>query len=277
MEGKNNRKFFKALKKDKEGYTSVTDCIVVEEALQININGKPFTVTMRSPGSDEALVTGLLYTEGIYNGVSPLKIKPGEISEEGIPSTFNVWIPQEDIGNNYYQSRSMLSVSSCGICGKKELSDLVVEGKSLTTDSRLDPSILREMFGIMKSRQSTFQATGGSHAAAAFRINGELLAIEEDIGRHNAVDKVIGNMIMNKSLDKASCMLVSGRISFEIVSKTFKAKMPFLAAVSSPSSLSIETAEVMGISLIAFCRGEMMTCYTLAERLLNTQNIVVTP
>lgn len=252
----------------------VNDQIVVEEALQININGKPFTVTMRTPGSDIHLIRGLLYTEGIYTGESSLKSQVLEYNEDNVPISINLQISPKHIGGKYYQSRSMLSVSSCGICGKKELEDLILSGKPIKSINELNIDRLPKYFETMKTHQSVFHKTGGSHAAACFDNKGKLLVVEEDIGRHNAVDKIVGALLEKKTLDSASCLLVSGRVSFEIISKCFKAGIPYLAAVSSPSSLSIETADAMGICLLAFCRGENITCYTHADRLIaNTLQI----
>ena len=267
------KKVYNGVKSQKGKITSVQDHIVVEEALQININGKPFTVTMRTPGSDRYLIRGLLFTEGIYTGSEALKMKVSDYTREGFPAVVEVWIPAEYIGGAYYQSRSMLSVSSCGICGKRELSDLLQDGTPLKSKASFSQEEIIKMFDRMRSSQVTFQCTGGSHAAAVFSVSGELLALEEDIGRHNAVDKVIGRLINEDKKEQGVHMLVSGRVSFEIVSKTFKAGIPFLSAVSSPSSLSIESAEAMGITLTAFCRGENITCYSNHHRLTTSQLI----
>ena len=256
------KKIFTGKKTHQDGIQEVNDAIVVEEALQINLNGKAFTVTMRTPGSDRHLITGLLYTEGIYTARDPLKMKVAEHTQEGYPAVVDVWIPPEHLGGPYYQSRSMLSVSSCGICGKRELNDLLKGGKPLSSNFTVNPDSIKEMFNIMQGSQVTFQCTGGSHAAAVFDDSGDLLALEEDIGRHNAVDKIIGHLINDQSLEKGKILLVSGRVSYEIVSKAYKAKIPIIAAVSSPSSLSIESSEAMGISLMSFCRVEVITCYT---------------
>jgi FdhD protein len=270
MEIQKIKKTFQATKHSSTADQQVRDDIVVEEALQININGKPYTVTMRTPGSDQFLVRGLLYTEGIYNGMQPLEVKLIDKLDNDVPSSVGVWIPHDSIGDAYFHSRSMLSVSSCGICGKKELSDLAIEGKKLNVNYDLEAGMVSRLFSSMKSRQKTFMETGGSHAAAAFTRKGELLACEEDIGRHNAVDKVIGSLLSQNKLGEAAIMLVSGRISYEIVSKTFKAGIPYLAAVSSPSSLAIETADAFGISLMAFCRADSVTCYTHPERVIGS-------
>ena len=170
----------------------------------------------------------------------------------------------------------MLSVSSCGICGKKELEDLILEGGALEADSKFSVNELPELFKQMRKHQLNFECTGGCHAAACFDVNGNLIAIEEDIGRHNAVDKLIGALLQDNKLEKANSMLVSGRVSFEIVSKCFKAKIPFLAAVSSPSSISIETAQTLGICLMGFCRDEKMTCYSHPERLMIHESNLIT-
>lgn len=275
-EDENGKRVFQASKYSGNKKSSVEDQIVVEGALQININGKPYTVTMRTPGSDFHLVRGLLFTEGIYTAAAPLKTKVIKTNDEGMPISINVWMPQENIGKAYYQSRSMLSVSSCGICGKKELADLLIDGQALQAKQKLKIDQIPDLFNKMKSHQHNFHSTGGSHAAACFDQNGNLLSIEEDIGRHNAVDKVVGALLQNNNRDSAFCLLVSGRVSFEIVSKCYKAGIPFLAAVSSPSSLSIETADIMGICLMAFCRGENITCYSHADRLIANKIQIIT-
>ena len=262
------KKIFKATKAEVDTFKEVQDSIVVEEALQINLNGKAFTVTMRTPGSDRFLIRGLLFTEGIYTAGEALKMKVAEFTNEGYPAVVDVWIQPEYLGGAYYQSRSMLSVSSCGICGKRELNDLLKGGGPLKTEEMVDPGLIKKMYGIMRSNQTAFKCTGGSHAAAVFDKNGVLIAVEEDIGRHNAVDKVIGNILCSPEDYQPLFMLVSGRVSYEIVSKTYKAGIPFLAAVSSPSSLSIESANEMGITLMAFCRGDVLTCYTQKDRMV---------
>ena len=276
MEEVTGRKVFKASKFDSDKQTMVEDSIVLEEALQININGKPFTITMRTPGSDHHLIRGLLFTEDIYKDSEEVRIECVEKNEDGIPKIMNVWIPAQHLGGSYYQSRSMLSVSSCGICGKKELEDLILEGGALEANSKFSVNELPELFKQMRKHQLNFECTGGCHAAACFDVNGNLIAIEEDIGRHNAVDKLIGALLQDNKLEKANSMLVSGRVSFEIVSKCFKAKIPFLAAVSSPSSISIETAQTLGICLMGFCRDEKMTCYSHSERLMIHESNLIT-
>ena len=276
MELSQQQRRFQAKKHLNQEEVKVDDDIIIEEALQININGKPFTITMRTPGNDPYLTRGLLFTEGIVGDKDLVDIRILEKDEDGIITSINALISPQKLGDNYYSSRSMLSVSSCGICGKKELKDLVLEGQKIEMNTIIDTGIFSEMFSTMKDNQTLFLSTGGCHAAACFDLAGNMLSIQEDIGRHNAVDKVIGELIENKLLDKAVYLLVSGRISFEIVSKTFKAKIPFLAAVSSPSSLSIEVAKEMGITLMGFCRGDSITCYSHSERITVNKKDLVT-
>lgn len=261
MNAKQN-KSFRAQKMSRTSSKEVEDWIVKEAPLQININGKPFTVIMRTPGSDAELIKGLLYTERIMRDSDELKIIFAE--DKDIAS---VWIEPHLLHEGYYQSRSLLSVSSCGICGKRELGDLDMDEDALMIDCSLDPEKVEGMFSIMEDHQAVFLKTGGAHAASCFDLYGELLAIQEDIGRHNAVDKVIGQLLDARTLSRARCLLVSGRVSYEIVCKCYRAGIPLLAAVSSPSSMSIEIADRKGITLLGFCRGDALTCYTHADRL----------
>ncbi len=246
---------------------TISDALTIEEALQININNKAFMVSMRTPENDDSLVRGLLHSEDIINDVNfnPDIVLKKE-NEEGIVTIIDVSIPENKLGDGYSNSRSLLSVSSCGICGKTELSDLVFKGKMIDDTKKIDINLIPQLFDKMKVFQNDFKQSGGTHAAAAFTIKGDLLCVMEDIGRHNAVDKVIGKLITNKQLKEAKILTVSGRISYEIVIKCFKAKIPFLAAVSAPSSLAVDYAKELGISLFAFCRDNRATCYSNLHR-----------
>jgi len=254
--------------------TKTADALTIEEALQININNKPFTVSMRTPGNDMSLVRGMLHSEGIINNVHflPELILKKE-NEDGIVTVVNLDIPKNELGEGYSNSRSLLSVSSCGICGKTELSDLSFIGKTIDDDKKIEINLIHQLFDKMKVMQLDFNQSGGTHAAAAFTITGKLLCAMEDIGRHNAVDKVIGKLILQSKLDQAKIITVSGRISYEIIIKCFKARVPFLAAVSAPSSLSVDYAKELGITLFAFCRNNRATCYSHPQRTkLNKNN-----
>lgn len=263
---------YEGKKYDQSAVDKTVDALTVEEALQVNINDKPFTVSMRTPGDDASLVRGLLHAEDLITDVNynpELILK--EENDKGIVTIINLNIPEEKLGDGYANSRSLLSVSSCGICGKTELSDLAFMGKTIEDDKKIDIAIIHELFAKMKVRQHSFNKSGGTHAAAAFTMEGELLSSMEDIGRHNAVDKVVGKLINTNQLKSAKIMTVSGRISYEIIIKCFKARIPFLAAVSAPSSLAVDYAKELGITLFAFCRDERATCYSHPERTkLNT-------
>ena len=246
---------------------NIVDALTVEEALQININNEPFTVSMRTPGDDMSLVRGLLHSEGVIKSPSfnpDVSIK--KENENGVVTIVNVNIPVEYLGDGYTNSRSLLSVSSCGICGKTELKDLNFIGKTINDSEKISIDLLHQFFDQMNAFQHNFKESGGAHAAAAFTLDGQLLTSMEDIGRHNAVDKVIGKLISKDALQSAKILTVSGRISYEIVIKCFKAQIPFLAAVSAPSSLAVDYAKELGITLFAFCRENRATCYAHPQR-----------
>lgn len=252
----------------------IMDSLTIEEALQININNKPFTVSMRTPGDDTFLVRGLLHSEGIIKRTqySPDIILKKE-NKKGIITMVDLNLPEDELGEGYSNSRSLLSVSSCGICGRTELSDLSFLGKTIDDHNKMNISSIHELFEKMNARQHNFLQSGGAHAAAAFTIQGDLICVMEDIGRHNAVDKVIGKLIISNSLEEASIITVSGRVSYEIVIKCFKAGVPFLAAVSAPSSLAVDYAKELGISLLAFCRDHRATCYSNPSRVIFDQEL----
>jgi len=242
----------------------IEDNLVIEAPLQININNEPYTVVMRTPGSDEALIKGLLYAEDICKKNEDFKLSVVK-NEENYSTIINVDIKKERLGKGYLNKRTLLSISSCGICGKKELKDLEVTGNTLknkdTTYLKSFVYTTKHMFLKMNELQKIFKTTGGSHACSIFNKNQELLTIQEDIGRHNAVDKCIGDLISNSNLKEAKYMLVSGRVSYEIVSKAFLAKIPFIIAVSACSSLAVDFAKEFGICLIGFSRDDKMTVY----------------
>jgi len=244
----------------------VHDNLVVEQALKISINKKTFTITMRTPGDDKDLIRGLFYSEDIYKNEKSLHYSIVENEGKNITEA-NIDIDSNLLSDGYSNSRNLLSVSSCGICGKTELEELDTNNK-IQNDFALNIEALFTMFKEMNKKQVTFHQSGGSHAAAAFSNNIELLSIREDIGRHNAVDKVIGHLINQNQIKTAKCLIVSGRISYEIVAKAFAAKIPVLAAVSAPSSLAVDFAKELGITLLGFCRDKKVTCYANPQRLV---------
>ena len=248
----------------------VNDMLVVEESLKITINNNPFTVTMRTPGSETKLVRGLLFSENVYTDrETDPEISVTCENDKGFITAVNVVVPEDKIGKGFQTTRSIISVSSCGICGKSELDEVSGNSVPLNVIEKLEPEMISNLFEQMSVAQDLFKLSGGSHAASAFTMEGKMLCIQEDIGRHNAVDKVIGDLLLEKQLFNAKYLVVSGRISYEIVNKCYAAGIPFLAAVSAPSSMAVELAEKLGITLLAFCRKDKFTAYS------NVDNIVV--
>lgn len=248
-----------------KGIERVNDELTVEEGLQIILNNKPFSMTMRTPGNDDELIRGLLYNEDVYRGEQPLEIKYHQ-TENNIITEAHLTIDESLVQEGYSTSRNFLSASSCGICGKTELQELSAINP-IRAEQGLNFTSISTMFNQMAEKQDAFKLSGGCHAASAFTKDGELLCTMEDIGRHNAVDKVVGYLLNNNLLAQAKCLTVSGRISYEIVSKAFTAKIPVLAAVSAPSTLAVDFAKELGITLLAFTRGSKSTCYSHPERI----------
>jgi len=235
--------------------------LVFEAPLQININNKAYTVVMRTPDNDKDLVLGLLYAEDIYKKTNSVIFEVIE-KNKSVPSIINVIIAKDKLGDGYLNKRTLLSVSSCGICGKQKLGDLHVSGEKLSNNLLFSSSNIRKMFHSLLKHQPTFKKTGGSHAAGIFDQHYKLLSVREDIGRHNAVDKCVGDLIRNKKLSSGTFLLVSGRVSYEILSKAFLAKIPVVIAVSACSSMAVDFAKEFGICLIGFSRVNKMTIYS---------------
>lgn len=238
-----------------------SDDLVVEAPLQININTKAYTVVMRTPDHDQDLVRGLLYAEDIYRRSTPIVFQVIK-QKQGVASVVNVMINKETLGKGYLNKRTLLSVSSCGICGKNRLEDLEITGRKIEKKISFRSENLLKMFEPLQRNQKVFNKTGGSHAAGIFDSHFQLLTVREDIGRHNAVDKCIGYLLQKNSLKKGTYLLVSGRVSYEIVSKAFLAKIPVIVAVSACSSMAVDYAKEFGICLIGFTREHKMTVYS---------------
>ncbi|MBL7944360.1 MAG: formate dehydrogenase accessory sulfurtransferase FdhD [Flavobacteriales bacterium] len=243
---------------------SVHDNLCVEHPLAISVNGKVFTLTMQTPGHEHELARGLLFAEGVYRRkTGELASQVTEVSETGYVSAIEITIDEKDLDVSQINKRNLLSVASCGICGKTELQ--IPEGQ-LGESGALDQARITAMFTAMAAEQDAFLSSGGSHASAVFDRDGALLVLREDIGRHNAVDKVIGHLLNSGTLNRARYLLVSGRVSYEIVTKCFSAGIPFLLAVSAPSSLAVDFAKELGITLFGFCRETRATVYAHPER-----------
>jgi FdhD protein len=251
--------------------------LVVEEPLEIRVNGTAVTVTMRTPGSDIELAQGFLLTEGVIAGredVLAIRYCGGRDGRDAQgANTYNVLDvtlapgvrpPDLDVTRNFY------TTSSCGVCGKASLDAVRVISRFSPGDdpATVAAATLKEMPGQLRRAQKVFDSTGGLHAAALFGVDGTMLVVREDIGRHNAVDKVIGWALEHQQVPlSATVLLVSGRASFELTQKALLAGIPVLAAVSAPSSLAVSLAEESGITLAAFLREDSMNVYTRADRI----------
>ena len=233
-----------------------SDVVAVEEPLEIRVDGSPLAVTMRTPGHDEELALGFLYGEGLIDGP-----RTADLTEDFAANTVEVAGPLlADPGE-----RRFYTSSSCGVCGKGALEQVAVHSPPVSTG----PSVRRELLAGLpeRLRQPTFEKTGGLHATGLFDATGELLLSREDVGRHNAMDKVIGHALLAGLVPLAERILcVSGRLSFELVQKAAVAGAPILVGVGAPSSLAVSLAGDRGITLCGFARGRTVNVYTHPAR-----------
>jgi len=273
------------------------ETLVVEEPLEIRVNGTPLTVTMRTPGSDVELAQGFLLTEGViarrddilsvqYCRGAPVPIPESSPASGRYPHRSS---PPEEDGVNSYNvldvtlapdvpapevdpTRNFYTTSSCGVCGKASLEAVRLISKHCPGDdpSTVGAEILSALPDKLRDGQKVFAATGGLHGAALFATDGTVLVVREDIGRHNAVDKVVGWALEQQRIPlSGTVLLVSGRASFELTQKAVMAGIPILAAVSAPSSLAVDLASQSGLTLVAFLRGDSMNIYTRPDRVTN--------
>lgn len=240
--------------------TEISDAITIEKALQISINGEHFAVVMQTPGDEINLCRGLLFSEDVITTTTDVLFKTS-LSKDGYVEEVNCIIKPLDLGDGFKSSRSLLSVSSCGICGKQDLNDLNINGEKLSTHL-LDPNFIFDLKKQMQNSQPIFPITGSTHGSALFNEKGELLTLKEDVGRHNSLDKSIGELLTKNELKQAKILFFSGRLSFEIIFKSFRAKIPTIIAISAPTSLAIDYAKEFGITLYGFCRGDRFTRYS---------------
>jgi len=250
------------------------DEVVVEEPLEIRVKGVPVSVTMRTPGDDGELAIGFLLTEGIISSREDVRgIEHERDDETAGPNSHNVIDVALRAGLDVDLERlrrNVFAASSCGVCGKASIDAIRIRGLvPPARDVRLAPSLLRGMTETLRAGQTVFGRTGGLHAAGIFDLDGRMLAIREDVGRHNAVDKIIGHAVLTGEIPLArSVLVVSGRGGFEIVQKALAASIPILAAVSAPSSLAVQLAREMGQTLVGFLRGGRFVVYAGEDRLL---------
>jgi FdhD protein len=248
---------------------TLDDSLVGEEPLLIQVAGEALTVTMRTPGDDFELAAGFLYTEGMVRSREEIvKLDWADDSETG-HSVVHVELKSGTIPRSQLPKRNFLSNSSCGLCGKVSLSTLCPPGITRPNpDFRIDPQVLCGLPETLRSAQTIFGRTGGLHAAGLFDPSGKLLALKEDVGRHNAVDKIVGWALLQGHLPLAKCaLLASGRGGFEIIQKSLVAGIPLLASVSAASSLAVQMAREFGQTLVGFLRGRRFVVYSGEERL----------
>jgi FdhD protein len=252
------------------GASECQDDLAVEEPLEIRLGGISLAVTMRTPGQDEELVAGFLFSEGIIRGADDLDVIARYRSPEVDPHLGNVMnvllkgnvpVARERLRRNF------LASSSCGLCGKVTIESIRATLPSVDSDVLVPLDRFPQMVSALGEAQSTFEKTGGLHAAGLFDGEGRLLVLREDIGRHNAVDKVIGHMVLARAvpLDRY-VLVVSGRASFEIMQKALTARVPVVAAVSAPSSLAVQMALDADMTLVGFVRGVGFNVYAGARR-----------
>ncbi len=234
-----------------------TDVVAVEEPLEIRIEGRPVAVTMRTPGHDEELALGFCLSEG-------LRPAGARLPDDLAANTVEVDAPGFDPAR---LARSFYTSSSCGVCGKGALEAVSVDAPRVESDLRVGAAMVLSLPERMRKAQAGFEATGGLHATGLFTAAAELLCLREDVGRHNALDKVVGWAFGAGLLPlRDSILCVSGRLSFELVQKAAVAGVPLLVAVGAPSSLAVELAVDRGVTLCGFVRAASLNVYTHPER-----------
>ena len=254
------------------------DLLAVEEPLEIRIGGQPLTVTMRTPGDDIDLAAGFLFTEGLLSPAVDLRqirmcdenVADATLEVADLPSPAELERATDARRAQRKAQRNFLTTSACGVCGKESIDAIRVRSRyDLTADQlQVSPFVLAGLPDRLREAQRVFASTGGLHAAGLFTADGSLAVLREDVGRHNAVDKVIGWALRAGRLPLSGhILMVSGRASFELVQKAAVAGIPVLAAVSAPSSLAADLAEETGMTLVGFLRGNSMNGYTGLQRL----------
>lgn len=263
----------------RDGAVSIRpDTLVAEEPMEIRLNGKPIAITMRTPGDDFALAVGFLVSEGVLAERRELRniVYCAGATTDG-SNTYNVVdvsTAPDVVLPDITLERNVYTTSSCGLCGKASLDAVRTTARWAIDDGadappvRLAPELLASLPDRLRASQRVFDRTGGLHAAALFTEEGELLDIREDVGRHNAVDKLVGRALQNGGLPLSrTILLVSGRASFELAQKAVMAGIPVLAAVSAPSSLAVDLAAESGLTLVGFLRGANMNVYAGEDRI----------
>jgi FdhD protein len=253
------------------GQSSASDNAAAEEPLEIRLHRRPFAVLMRTPGEDRELAAGFLLSERVIRHADDVgAIRHCTEEREGAAdNVVDVTLADPSrLDDIFANRRNVVANSACGFCGKVSIDSLASDADPISVNTRVSASSLTALAGRLRRSQAVFEETGGLHAAGLFSPDGDLIGLAEDVGRHNAVDKVVGRMLISDALPLSGTVLfVSGRTSFEIVQKAVYAGVPILASVSAPSSLAIELAIRMGVTLAGFVRGDSFNIYSHARRI----------
>ena len=252
------------------------DHVTVEEPFEVRVNHRSLAVIMRTPGHDHELAMGFLFTERVIHDANDVLAIEDAIDDEGLPlaNVVNVDLrtaeQMDPVTQIDHFERHFAVSASCGLCGKNSIDDLKLTVPALEVENlHITASCIYELTRQLRIGQDVFTHTGGLHAAGLFTASGELCLLREDVGRHNAVDKIIGHGLLHNTLPYSRHILVvSGRTSYEIIQKALLARIPCIAAISAPSSLAIELAHQAGITLIGFLRDHAMNVYTHPERIV---------
>jgi FdhD protein len=250
----------------------VSDQVASEEPLEIRVNGKSVSVMMRTPGYDKELAAGFLYTEGLIHSLKDIADIVGceNPKNEFDENVINVFLAPKVRFDPGKLTRHFYTSSSCGVCGKASLEAVRQSFKPVKSTFHISRKVLSSLSDKLRAAQETFDKTGGLHASALFDVKGKLVVSREDVGRHNALDKVVGWGLFQKKLPfKNLCLLVSGRVSFEIMQKALAAGIPLVAAIGAPSSLAVSMAQENGQTLVGFLRDKDMNVYTHPKRIVN--------
>jgi FdhD protein len=234
------------------------DRVAVELPLEVRLNSEPFSVIMRTPGDDRHLALGFLFSESVVRDIDEIE----RVDLDEVENVVNVWIAPTRVIEVLGQRRQVAMNSSCGMCGRRSLESLAVDAKPFGTDWQVSEALVLGLPVALGQVQSAFAETGGLHASGLFNLHGVLEASAEDVGRHNAVDKILGRMLSERRLPcERSILAVSGRSSFEIVQKAWLGGIRMIAAVSAPSSLAIDLAREAGMTLLGFVRDGRFNIY----------------
>ena len=255
-----------------DGRQHVSDLVAAEEPLDIRLHGESFAVVMRTPGEDKALAAGFLFSERVIRSPSDIGAvehcrHPEHADAHNVVDVFLCGDAVARGRERLARRRRVATTSSCGICGRSSIDDLGVDLQPLESAAEVSPGLVASLPARLRDTQAAFGDTGGLHGAVLLSAAGAVVGAAEDVGRHNAVDKIVGRLLLDERQTGGGILMVSGRVSFEIVQKAWLAGIPVLAAVSAPTSLAIELAEAAGITLLGFVRDPGFNVYTHQARI----------